>query len=302
MKKLLPLAALAGLALATSVHGALLVYEGFDYTPASETNDPGAQNTSSEIILTGKGGTTEVGLSGTWANAQNDGENMYLVEGSLSFGDLATSGNHIRYRSNLQADRFNRGITADLDSGTELWFSFLGNKLDTRSAAQEGIVIGNQLVGNAQIGQDNATTTGMRGFGIGSSGGNNWTAYGYAADGTASNGSFGITVGQTNLLVGRIQFNAALGGEDIFTAYHYDRAFASGSVTADMANLVQFGQLEVDVDESLLDTLNVTRQVNTAYDEIRIGTTIDSVIVAIPEPTTALLGSLGMFFLLRRRR
>ncbi|MFU8848087.1 MAG: hypothetical protein ACNA77_05150, partial [Opitutales bacterium] len=75
----------AGVALAaSSAHGTLLVYEGFDYAPASATNDPGSdQGTGSEIILTGKSGTTEVGLGGTWANAANDAHNMYLVEGSL---------------------------------------------------------------------------------------------------------------------------------------------------------------------------------------------------------------------------
>lgn len=38
------------------------------------------------------------------------------------------------------------------------------------------------------------------------------------------------------------------------------------------------------------------------YDEIRIGESLDDVVVPIPEPTTALLGGLGTLLLLRRRR
>ena len=36
--------------------------------------------------------------------------------------------------------------------------------------------------------------------------------------------------------------------------------------------------LEVNVDQTTLDTLNLTRQVNTAYDEIRIGLTLNDVL------------------------
>ncbi len=308
-KKLLPLAALAGLALATSASGALLVYEGFDYTPASSTNDPGSnQGTSSNIILTGNGGTTEVGLSGTWANAANDAHNMYLVEGSLAFGDLQTSGNHIRYRNNSNNDRYHRGITATLDGtvgGTgEIWFSFLANRLQNNfDAGREGVAITNGVVSAAQF--DNINASGLHGFGIaataGSPTGTAYTAWGWNGI-SAVSGTSSLTVpvngSQTNLLVGQIEYGAGTGGLDIFTFYNYE--LNNGSVIG--GTLDEITSIEVDVDESLLDTLNVTRQVNTAYDEIRIGTTLDSVIVAIPEPTTALLGGLSMLLLLRRRR
>lgn len=303
-KKYTPLAALAGLALAAgSAHGALLVYEGFNYTPASATNDPGSnQGTGSSIILTGNGGTTEVGLGGTWANAANDAHNMYLVEGSLSFGDLQTSGNHIRYRSNANSDRYNRGITASLSGGGEIWFSFLANRLQNNfDAGREGIAITNGTVSSAQF--DNISATGLHGFGIAATGGSGsaWTAWGWNGT-TAVSGAASLTVptngSQTNLLVGHIEYGAGTGGSDVFSFYNY--LLNDGSVVDGTLDLVT--SIEVDVDESLLNTLNVTRQVNTAYDEIRIGTTFDSVVLAIPEPSTALLGGIGMLFLLRRRR
>lgn len=55
------------------------------------------------------------------------------------------------------------------------------------------------------------------------------------------------------------------------------------------------------MDESTLDTLNVTRQVNVNYDEIRITTSLEEAL-GIPEPSAALLGGLGLLTILRRRR
>jgi len=102
---------------------------------------------------------------------------MYLAEGSLSFGNLQTSGNHVRYNSNLNNDIHHRGISADLSSpsGGELWFSFLGNKLTQtgHGAEREGIAITNQAVDNAQF--DNISPAGLEGFGVAWNGG--WRAY-----------------------------------------------------------------------------------------------------------------------------
>jgi len=62
----------------------------------------------------------------------------------------------------------------------------------------------------------------------------------------------------------------------------------AGSVVGGSLNT--FGSIEVNVTEADLNTLSLTRQVNTAYDEIRIGTTLSDVVTAVPEPSsTALL-------------
>lgn len=306
MKNTLPLAAPAGLALAAgSAHGELLVHEGFDYTPAFADPTAGgvSQSSTSDQSLTGKGGTTETGLSGTWSNSVADDHDMYLAEGSLAFGDLKTSGNHVRYNSNLNSDIFHREISASLSGGSELWVSFLGNKLNQtgHGAEREGIAITNQAVDDARI--NDVTPSGLQGFGVGWNGG--WRAYGW--DGTTtteSTGSFAVPRdgSETNLLVGSVAYGTGTGGADVFTLFHYDRAFAEGSVTADMANLVEIGSIEVDADESLLGTLNVTRQVNTAFDEIRIGSTLESVVVPEPSSFALLAGCFGLAWIMVRRR
>lgn len=282
---------------------ALLVYEGFNYGTASATRAGADQLHGQPDGINGDADAT--GLSGTWEDTAGAGDptSLFMYAGSLSFSDLATSGNSVRSDTNSNNDIFGRTITADLDSGGELWFSFMANKLQNNfSAAEGGLVIGNQRVNNSRVLSD-AGTSGLQGFGIApTTAGNDWTPYawngsaqsvGDAAYGVAINGS------QTNLLIGHVSWNTGAGGADEFTAYYYSGA---GSISADMSNLTAIAStIEVNVDETTLDFLSLTRQVNTAYDEIRVATTLDEVL-GIPEPSVALLGGLGTLFLLRRRR
>ncbi len=277
----------AGL-LALPAGGTLLVYEGFQYGTA------GANRASSDLFHGQPDGVGDdvdaTGLGGTWQDttAVTASSDLFMASGSLAFGDLATSGNHVRGDTNLNNDIMNRPISATLTGTSELWISFLGNMLQNNfSASVEGIGIANKALSASRF--DQVNTSGLHGFGIApATGGSAWTAYGW--DGTAATvggQSFSVPTNgsQTNLLVGRVQYNAGAGGKDVFTAYYYHRDFVGGSVTADMDNLVQITSIEVDVDESLLDTLVLTRQVNTAFDEIRIGTTLDDVLGLVPPPT-----------------
>lgn len=188
-------------------------------------------------------------------------------------------------------------------SGTstgELWFSFTAQKLQNNfNAAEGGIVIGNKALGNARV-FENDGTDGLTGFGIApTTSGDDWMAYGWNGSSQVAGGSalgVGVGSGDTRLLVEQVQYGAGTGGADIFTFYDQpDTSLASSS-------LVEVTSLEVDADESLPDTLNVTRQVNTAYDEIRIGASYDDV-SPVPEASTfALIGLSGLFLLRRRRR
>ena len=74
----------------------------------------------------------------------------------------------------------------------------------------------------------------------------------------------------------------------------------AGSVVGGTLNPIA-SPIEVDVEQSLLDTVNLTRQVNLNYDELRIGSSLDDVL-AIPEPSAALLLGFGALGLLRRWR
>lgn len=288
-QKLPLLASAAGLALLVGPAGAALyVYEGFQYGPAGTSQVDDDTDPNYNLLHTqpdGVGSDTDAtGLSGTWQDSSGPGAatDLFINSGSLSFGDLATSGNHVRTDTNNNNDVFSRSTVA-LDGGSELWFSVLANKVQNNfSAAEGGLVIGNQAVNNPRVLNDDGTT-GLAGFGVApTTSGNNWTPYawngtsqslGDAVYGVPTNGS------ETNLLVGKVFFGTGTGGADQYTLYYYDLTAAGGAVVDNISNLVAIAStIEVDVDESTLDTLSLTRQVNTAWDEIRIGSSFADVI------------------------
>jgi len=211
------LAAILGLALtASSASSAILVYEGFDYGPAADETRAG------NALLDGQpdgvsDGVNAIGLSGVWADstAVTATSDLYMANGSLAFGDLATSGNHVRSDTNNNNDIMSRTISATLaGTNSELWFSFTANKLQNDfSAAEGGIVIGNTTVGNARI-FENDGSSGLQGFGVApTTTGDNWTAYGW--NGTtqvAGANAFSVPTNgsETNLLVALIFYSAAL--------------------------------------------------------------------------------------------
>ena len=299
--------AVASLVCAGSAHAALVVYEGFNYgTPGGDQVNNFADPNYNLLHLQpdGVGGDVNAtGLSGAWNDMVGPGDNtgLFLSPGSLSFGDLPTTGNHVRSDTNLNNDNHVIAISGAMPTSGEMWFSILANKLQNNfSAAEGGFVIGNQQVNNTRVLNDNGST-GLQGFGIApTTAGNNWTAYGWdgssqtvggASLGVATNGS------ETNLLVGKVEFDAGTGGADIYTLYQYQ--LNAGSITGGTLN--EITSIEVDVDQSTLDTLSLTRQVNSAYDEIRIATTLDEAL-GVPEPGSLTLLGLGGLLIARRRR
>ncbi|MBI1338497.1 MAG: PEP-CTERM sorting domain-containing protein [Phycisphaera sp.] len=284
--------------------GAPLVYEPFNYGQANATRTGSA-------LLDGQpdgvdGDVNATGLGGVWtdSSAVTSTTDLFMASGSLVFGDLPTAGNHTRSDTNSNLDIMSRPITSDLSTGvTDLWVSFLANKLQNNfSAAQEGIVIGNQTVNNAKVNLDTGST-GLAGFGIApTSAGNNWTAYGWNGSSQVVGGaSLGVAVNgsEVHMLVGHIAYDTGTAGADVFTLYEY---LLSGSNTVAGGSLSLITSLEVDVTQSSLDTLSLTRQVNTAYDEIRIGQSLDEVLGVIPEPATLVLLGLGTMMVCSRRK
>ena len=309
MNKNWKMTALAGLGLsfglAQAADAALYVYEGFQYETALTTR-AGSDLLDGQADDAPTTDTDATGLGSVWTDtvSPNATSNLFMAENSLAFGDLATTGNHVRSDTNSNNDNYTRPITNALDGGGELWFSVLANKLQNNfSAAEGGLVIGNQQVNNTRILLDTGTT-GLAGFGIApTTSGNNWTAYawdgssqsvGDANLGVATNGS------ETSLLVGKVSFNTGSGGTDEYTLYDYQ--LNAGSVVGGTLN--QIGStIEVNVDESTLDTLSLTRQVNTAYDEIRVADNLNEVLgLAVPEPSSLALLAMGGLMMARRRR
>lgn len=292
----------------------ITVYEGFQYDGLNDSlhgqpNDPGGTDTDA------------TGLGGTWSDTTGATNNMFIKSGSLAFGDLPTTGNSIGYLSNQQNDIFTRpltgGATTSISGSNEIWFSILFEKLQNNfSAGEGGFAFSNQTVGNSRIFLNDGTD-GLAGFGFGpTTSGSDLTPY--AWDGSSlitgdavisvppNNGSTntaGLNLGPVHLIVGQISFDTGSGGTDEYTLYDYQ--LSGGSVAGGTLSPIA-STIEINVDQTtsqMLDTINLTRQVNVNYDELRIGTTLDDVLGAqIPEPSSImLLGLAGLGFLRRRR-
>lgn len=291
--KLLTLLTVAG-----SPAGAeLLVYEGFQYGPIE-----GSLAAQPDFLVEESPADVDaIGLVGTWTDALSNTE-MFLKEGSLIFSDLATSGNHVGYLSNINNDVFHRPFSSEVNdaistagtSNRTLFFSFLFEKLQNNfGAAHEGLAIMNGILPSSRWDNGNPGAVGTHGFAVAAVVGPDLQAVAY--DGTTGtqivggellpitvvNGSNNTPISNqaVNLIVGEISFNTGPNGSDVFRLY---QATDDGGLSAD--DLVLIDTIEADVDESLLSTLNVTRQVNVNYDEIRIGDSLADVFPGAPGP------------------
>ncbi len=217
---LLALALLAGTANAD-----LLVYEGFQYVDAVSGSFPGANTYSSPFHLKGEsdgdpGDVDATGLAGTYVeNGPNDGDDWFVVQGSLSFGDLPTAGNRIGFRDNLDNDNCTRELTAGAKSGVSgasvIWFSILMKPTDRRSAAAGGIALTDNALNPGKVIN---TTSGVAGFGIGSASSHNWRPYAWDSTGIiAGDAQLNTTLNVTYLLVGKISFDTGTSGKDEYS-------------------------------------------------------------------------------------
>jgi len=140
-------------------------------------------------------------------------------------------------------------------------------------------------------GSNNPGATNRHGFAVAAVDSSNLRALifdGTAGTRSVSSGSIPITVvnggsntstsnQEVNFIVGEILFNAGTGNAHIFNRY-----YAANTNHVDVLTLA--ATIEGDFDESLLDTLNLTRQVNVNYDEVRIGKTLNAVLGIIDPP------------------
>lgn len=278
--------------LATEAGGELLVYEGFQY---AEVGDELAGKPDDD------GGIDATGLAGVWQDATAGGgssDDMFLKSGSLNFGDLEGSGNHLGFLSNQNNDTYNRDLSTEAQEGiadtSGLWFSFLVEKLQNNfSAGEGGFALTNQVLANPRIFENGGKSelNGLAGFGAGpTTAGSDWTAYLW--DGTTkhtgdlsiplppANGSSNTSesnFGDVRLIIGQIELDIDAEGTDRYTLYNYE--LNDGSVDGGALTPIA-SPLEAVIDQSTIDTLNLTRQVNLNWDEIRIGTTLESVLNA----------------------
>lgn len=284
-----PIAAL-GLFAVSAVSAELLVSDSFDTSPSGDLSN----GIYEEAILSGQNANVLGFNSSTnWANpgagvtqfADSDGLTYtgWNASGGSLFSDVDT---RINYGTT-------RGITATVASApSTLYFSYLIQRADTTDSGRVGINF-----------TRNNTPGGPFDFGI--AGSEFQIAYRTASGNqTATTSGNSYTAGSTALLVLELNINTAGGTDDSWSLYA--NPTVAGGLGDDTAVLNGTGQLWDS------DTVFGAVQPRVAgasaavgdwnVDEIRIGTTFDS--IAIPEPSSfALLsGLLALGGIMVRRR
>ncbi|MFK7912260.1 MAG: PEP-CTERM sorting domain-containing protein [Akkermansiaceae bacterium] len=279
---------LAGLTMAcsASLHGAALIYEPFAGAPGGLSGQaPGA------------------GLTGNWGS-----NGMNVVSGSLSYGNLETSGN----RAGAPASNFSRGNTDPgttltgaglLADGAELWFSALAVSYDPQpgdnGTSRTYIAFGNGTAdGFDRVGDHSSG----RGFEIKLNDGF-VQAFGWRGPGTIGGAGVPITDG-THLVVGKITWGEFGVVDDTLELFLPDTDLNMGSAVSTTSH--DFDQLgTVDPDDAF-DVISFAggHRDNAVpeVDEIRFGATYADVTPAVPEPSSMALLALGGLVLLRRCR
>jgi hypothetical protein len=251
----------------------LAIYESFNYPTGG---------------LNGKGGTTEVGLTGTWsANAS-----AMVVAGSLSYGALPVGGGSIG-GLNGGSNNFGgaRAVSAPALAGNglladdaTLWFSVVmgydtgGNVTNSRLA----LALANSQFSSSNYNYNIINEGSQLGSGIGVTLGRFNSANGYTVathfrdptTGAGFDGNvFGTlpataypTGGQYGLIVGKIVWGAA---SDTIELYRPDANLNLGPVIS---------TLTVSVDQSTFDTITWARGDKVVMDEIRFGASYSSVL------------------------
>ena len=154
-------------------------------------------------------------------------------------------------------------------------------------------------------------------------GGHDGTQDGFVGSGATGDGALASTqrmswvssdadgFGAANIIIGKIEWDADTGGEDIISVVRFLETETLSEAAFDALILTQpdlssknwvagdwGGANKPDLDQSEFDTINIS-MLKFFIDEIRIGTTFTDV---IPEPATMSLLALGGLLVLRRRR
>jgi len=272
MKSLRVLTVLALFA-SLSAHATLLVYEGFDYSGASDVDgESGGTGWSGAWGISGGGSGVVAGY-----DASSLSNTAFTGAGFSSVGGALTN-DHNTFAA--QRD-FNTVI--DLDADGAVYFSYLINmsELTVRDDVQfTGTASSNPF--EVRLNNEVAATGGS---------------------GTFQTTNLGLTAGTTYFVVGKIT-TAAGAGNDFMSAKVYasgDTVSATEEFDITSAGAVVTGTL-TGIQFYQGDSANNDGD-PTIYDEFRLGTTWES--VAIPEPSSFVLVGLSMvagYLSIRRRR
>lgn len=263
MKNLFIIPILGALVAASSIRADLIAYEGFDIIEG-------------ENALNGSTGTTSFGWTGAWGTALND------VASGLGYDSLQAVGGSARLDT-ANGGSF-RNLATSFSTGT-VWMSFIG--IATNSASYAGVSLYNPF-GNERM------------F-VGDTGsGTNW---GFQSTGLGLAQASNFATTNLTFLVLRIDFSAGVtNNENVYLWVNPSLAAAPdiGSASA--------SQLGININPAGEAITRVRLQQgsgtdNAVLDELRIGWTWDDVSPGVvPEPSTALLGTMGLGLLALARR
>ena len=255
--------------------GTAVIYEPFDYVPGS---------------LHGRGGTTEVGLAGTWDATPELG----TVAATLNWNELAVHGNSQKLDPGNfgYADRrIAPGALAGLlDDGDTLWFSYIarmgqnGQQRNYFSIGSDGFqrAAYNAWGGLGRVAQ--GVVSPENGMGTGSETNGNIFAVAnipgnIGADGWDDNiqatlkPTIFTSQDQVALIVGKITFGTG-GANDVLEVYVPTNMTTLGPVKS---------TISANLDQSQWDTISLFQKSYSGIDEIRVGATLQSV---MPVPQT----------------
>lgn len=278
-------------------HGALtsIIYESFDYTPGG---------------LDGKTAPAGSGLTGNYSRSGSSSNGFNLSASSLSYGAHPTSGgsathvgpasgagNHSKAISISTTGAGSLAGNGLLNNDAQVWFSVL--QRTSTDTAHDGFAFA--LGSNPLANNTDFAATGAEGVGFAISNTGNLTARVSTGPTTHTIGTEinRFSLAETILIVGRVSWGDS--SNTVVDLFLPDINMNLGSVVSSAS---------ATVDQSRFETLSFhTRRQGNAdpalatdvgIDEIRFGASLANVM--IPEPSTALLGGLGMLCLLRRRR
>jgi len=277
IKTVLTLAVVLGIfaAFSGSLQAATLVYEPFNYTPETRVN--------------GTAVNAGTGLIGIWTGTNTD--NCRFVVDSLTYGTLPVTGNQVRFHANsspwAQASLDPTVMSGYLDDGDTLWFSVLGYNANTTLSNTIRFSLGGMTNGLGFIMDRDGSKTTVR------IRADSWV------DGTETIGTGSVTrptatttpADGTHMVVGKITFGAT----DTLDIYVPEKDLV---LPAEPDSTVSAA-----LDQSAFDIIRfkIANGNSLFGDEIRIGTSYESV-GGVPEPATMALLGLGGLGLFRRKR